>query len=119
MKNMAADSKPDGRREPVEARYVLNSSGAISFKLGPYDVSRLLVIDPTLTYSTYLGGSGDEFAGATRSLALLGAANPTAYFTGYTDSANFPVTSGAFQPAYGGGTNDSFVADFSFAPPRP
>ena len=72
----------------------------------------------TLLYSTYLGGSGDEFAGATRSLALLGAANPIAYFTGYTDSTNFPVTPEAFQPAYGGGTNDSYVAEFSFAAPR-
>ena len=72
----------------------------------------------TLLYSTFLGGSGDEFAGATRSLALLGAANPVAYFTGYTDSTDFPLTSGAFQPAYGGGTNDSFVAEFSFAAPR-
>jgi hypothetical protein len=72
----------------------------------------------TLLYSTYLGGSGDEFAGATRSLALLGATNAIAYFTGYTDSTNFPVTSGAFQSVYGGGTNDSFVAEFSFGAPR-
>jgi hypothetical protein len=72
----------------------------------------------TLLYSTYLGGSGDEFAGATRSLALVGAANPIVYLAGYTNSTNFPVTSGAFQSVYGGGTNDSFVAGFSFAAPR-
>jgi Beta-propeller repeat len=68
----------------------------------------------SLLYSTYLGGSGDEFAKATRSLALRGSVNPIAYITGYSDSTNFPVSSGAFQPSYGGGTYDAFVSEFNF-----
>ena len=32
----------------------------VGFKLGAYDRSRTLIIDPILTYSTYLGGSGNE-----------------------------------------------------------
>src|SRR5207245_6789425 len=33
----------------------------------------------------------------------------SAYVTGETVSANFPTTTGAFQTAYDGGTNDAFV----------
>ena len=36
------------------------AGGKIGFSIGDYDHSRELVIDPVLSYSTYLGGSGTE-----------------------------------------------------------
>ncbi len=58
-----------------------------------------------LAYSTYLGGSSsDQGLG----IALDSARN--AYVTGFTVSTNFPTTPGAFQPAFGGGSGDAFVA---------
>jgi hypothetical protein len=57
-----------------------------------------------LIYSTYLGGSGTDHA---QGIALDG--NADAYITGYTDSTNFPITSGAFQTALGG-FQDVFIA---------
>src|SRR3984885_14241171 len=51
----------------------------------------------SLVYVTYLGGSGDDLAG---SIAVDPAGN--AYVTGYTNSPNFPTTSGVFQSSFAG-----------------
>ena len=58
----------------------------IGFTIGDYDRSRELVIDPTLTYSTYLGGSGTEglVKVAVDSAGLI-------YVAGSTNSADFPT----------------------------
>src|SRR5438270_274589 len=47
----------DGVRTKIEGRYVLKDAHRVGFKVAAYDQSRPLVIDPTLVYSTYLGGS--------------------------------------------------------------
>ncbi|HKP51047.1 MAG TPA: SBBP repeat-containing protein [Chloroflexia bacterium] len=74
------------KRLPVNAKYAIASDGSIGFLLGSYDKSRPLTIDPTLTYSTYLGGSSAENS---LSIAVDSAGN--AYLTGETSSANFPT----------------------------
>ncbi len=58
----------------------------IGFTIGDYDRSRELVIDPTLTYSTYLGGSGIEGSVkvAVDSAGLI-------YVAGSTTSSDFPT----------------------------
>lgn len=70
----------------------------VGFTIGDYDHSRELVIDPTLSYSTYLGGSGTEVcpSGAVApgqgcpQVAVDTAGN--IYVAGSTTSTNFPVT---------------------------
>src|SRR2546426_3342474 len=62
-----------------------------------------------LTYSTYLGGTGDD---AGRGIAVDASGN--AYVTGFTDSADFPTTAGAFQTAFGG-VRDAFVVKLNTA----
>lgn len=47
----------DGARRAVPCRYVLRGARGVGFELGAYDRARPLVIDPVLSYSTYLGGS--------------------------------------------------------------
>ncbi len=90
------------RRNPVAAAYrILGHS--LSFRLGSYDSSRALVIDPTLTYSTYLGGSGTDFA-----TCISTDAAGDIFVSGVTQSANFPVTSGSYQ-----GIEDAFVTKLS------
>ena len=52
---------PTGPRE-ISGHYILTASNRIAFALGPYDHTLPLVIDPTITYATYLGGSGSDYA---------------------------------------------------------
>jgi hypothetical protein len=50
----------DGGRVPVAVRYVVRRDGRIGFSVGQYNETLPLIIDPTLDYSTYVGGSGSE-----------------------------------------------------------
>jgi len=54
--------KPSGELIAVEASYALRDDGTVGVDLGSYDPDRPLVIDPQLTYSAYLGGTGSDVA---------------------------------------------------------
>jgi Cep192 domain 4 len=51
-------------RKAVDASYVLEADGTIGLRVGPYDPSSVLVIDPVLSiaYASFLGGSGTDVA---------------------------------------------------------
>lgn len=176
LKPVAYQQNDQHERTPVACRYRL-SGGTVTLELGDYDRTRELIIDPVLTYATYLGGAGNEMiaaakvdaagnlyvAGSTTSNAFLtnssqqaaygGANSPlaqarfgdafvaklnpagtalvyatylggagddlatalaidatgNAYVAGATQSANFPVSSGAYQRTYRGFSGDNFV----------
>jgi len=93
----------NGRRQPVTGGYRLAADGEVAFEVASYDTTRPLIIDPVLVYSTYLGGSGDDFGFG---IAVDAAGN--AYVTGFTWSSDFPVLN-AIQPLHGGGSTDAFV----------
>ncbi|MEJ7654703.1 MAG: SBBP repeat-containing protein [Chloroflexia bacterium] len=95
-------------RRAVEGGYVVREGGRVGFALGEYDARLPLVIDPTLVYSTYLGGSGGD-----QGLALASDSAGNAYITGFTDSTNFP-TANAIQSA-NGGFQDAFVTKINAA----
>jgi hypothetical protein len=92
----------DGVREEVSGNYVFRGTKEIGFQISSFDTSRALVIDPVLLFSTFLGGSGQEFA---TSIAVDSAGN--SYLGGYTLSADFPL----LNPAQGGnaGGQDAFI----------
>ena len=84
-------------RKYLEGRYVLAASNQVRFALGPYDKTKPLVIDPVLSYSTYLGGSLQD-----ASLGIAVDSSGNAYVTGYTQSSDFP-TLNPVQSTYHGG----------------
>lgn len=66
--------------------------------------------DADLLFSTFLGGTGTDFAkDVALALDVNGRAR-AAYLTGTTESTDFPVTPGVFQTTYRGGQEDGFVA---------
>jgi hypothetical protein len=84
-----------GKQQPVEGRFVLRAANRVGFEVGPYDRGRELVIDPTINYSTYFGGSG----GATSYPSIAVNNDGNIYLAGSTTSPNLPVSSNAYQPA--------------------
>jgi hypothetical protein len=122
---LAADHGPASFKKPVvyqmEGDKRIGVEGAftvagnrVGFRLGAYDRSKALIIDPVLSYSSYLGGSGlDTIGGSvgnsggtfdyTQALAID--SEGSAYVTGTTYSTDFP-TKNPYQ-----GTNTATVAD--------
>ncbi|MHB8628267.1 MAG: DUF7948 domain-containing protein [Aggregatilineales bacterium] len=99
------------------ANFPTTSGAAQTASGGGYDafVSELNAAGTALVYSTYLGGSGtDQAAG----IAVDGSGN--AYVTGYTDSADFPTTTGAYATTLGcTGCSSSFVSKFALGTTPP
>jgi Bacterial Ig-like domain (group 2)/IPT/TIG domain/Beta-propeller repeat/Kelch motif/Galactose oxidase, central domain len=93
----------DGKRRAVSGRFFAKDHERLGIELGPYDHQQTLIIDPVLSYSTYLGGSGtDESSG----IAVDAGGN--AYIVGVTTSPNFPASNGYPSSATSNGT--AFVA---------
>lgn len=76
-----------GEQRTIEGNFVVRGTDRVGFRVGNYDRSRELIIDPILNFSTYFGGSGDEHS-------TWVAVDPSlnVYIAGSTTSANLPVT---------------------------
>ena len=85
-------TEKDGTKQFVDGRYVIDPQGRVGFEIGQYDRSRLLVIDPVLSYFTYLGGMLPDVA-----LRIAVDSGGNAYVTGATVSPDFQVTTGALR----------------------
>ena len=82
-----------GEKQPVDGRYVLTEEELVGFQIASsYDRSKLLVIDPVLDYSSFLGGNGFEEA-----FAITVDDQGFAYVVGKTSSPNFPTAGTPFQ----------------------
>ena len=74
----------------------------IGFKVAAYDRTQQLTIDPLLSFSTFLGGTGEDEG---QGIAVDSFGNT--YVTGYTTSVNFPLSDGVQGLLRG--TQDAFV----------
>ena len=83
----------------------------MGFQVGAYDSTKPLVIDPELTYSTYLGGTDVELG-----LRIAVDASGSAYITGAA-GPNFPTSLGAFMTVGVNGTCYDYNYSHSFPCP--
>ena len=96
----------NGETVPIAGGYLLHDTRQVRLTVSAYDPTIPLIIDPVLSYSTYLGGSGFDYGSG-----IAVDSDGCSYVTGVTDSTNFP-TKNAYQ-----GTKkvyaDAFVSKFS------
>ena len=74
------------RRKEISGTYFVREDGSIGIRLARYDSGKTLVIDPVLSWATYLGGSGLDSAAA---VAVDAAGN--SYYCGKSLSTDFPL----------------------------
>jgi len=98
-----AYQQQDGSRHSIDARFVLQAGNQVTFELANYDHTRELVIDPSVSYATYLGGTAEDDA---YGIAINGSGD--AYVTGKTASTDFPVTTSSHVGGF-----DVFVSKIS------
>ena len=100
-----------GIRKTIPGRYVLQGKRQVAFRVASYDLTKPLVIDPVLSYSTLLGGRAADIASA-----IAVDASGDIYITGATSSFDFPIANAfrnrfrdpaAFKSTDGGSTWDS------------
>ena len=81
-----------GKIAPIPADYVLDDTGTARVRLGSYNRSQALVVDPSITYSAYVQGSSVDSV-----VAVGHDSSGRVYMAGNTFSIDFPVTSQAYQ----------------------
>src|SRR5690606_26782380 len=91
----------DHGKTEVNASYVLEGNNKVKFKVRNYDRSKLLIIDPTLIFATFTGSPANQW-GFTATYGSDG----SLYSGGIVFGAGFPVSTGAFQTEYKGGSSE-------------
>jgi beta-propeller repeat-containing protein/HYDIN/CFA65/VesB family protein/centrosomal CEP192-like protein len=91
------------RRRTVAVQYVRRGRGEYGFTVGNYSKGEPLIIDPFLSYSTYLGGSGGDVA-----YAVGVDSSGNTYIAGFTNSTDFPTAKAEQSKA--GGNGDAFIS---------
>lgn len=93
----------------VAARFAV-SGNEVQFKLGNYDKSKQLIIDPVLIFSTFSGSTADNWG-----FASTYDAQGNMYMAGITFATGFPVSNGAYQTNFKGGSVEGNLSGYDIA----
>lgn len=105
-------------RHTIDGRYILQAHNRVAFEVGGYDARKPLIIDPVLSFATYLGSPGDELNAALSAAASQATFPAVAvdqqgniYVTGFNGAtaAQFTGHPLTLTAAQGGGSTDVFV----------
>ncbi len=103
---VAFQEEADGARRIVASAFLLVDGATFGFRVTDCDRSRPLVIDPGIVWSTFLGGTANDFPGFRDCVAV--ASNGDILTCGsFASATNFPHTPGAYQA--GGSLRDGYV----------
>lgn len=96
----------NGERKSVSGRFIKKGKREIGFSIGRYDKGQTLIIDPTVRFSSFLGGSGDD-----QFWGIAAGRSGSRYLTGYSSSLNWPT----LNPVQGSraGMEDAVVVKLS------
>lgn len=110
----ARQINPSGISEDVDCEFILFSSDSFGFRSLGRNPALPLVIDPTLFWSTYLGGGVGPPGNGEVINAMTVDDQRNLYLTGWTEAGDFPLTPGAYH--YGhihSGSRAMFVTKLS------
>ena len=78
-----------GQRRAIEGEFVKKGKSEVAFRVGPYDHTQSIVIDPAIGYASFLGGGGIEL-GSGIAVDDSTPSAPKFYVSGFTsDSTSF------------------------------
>jgi len=97
----------NGARQVVESGFVIKGTG-VGFRLGDYDATRTLIIDPVLSYSTFLGDEDFDDNG----FDIAVDADGNAYVVGQTQGDVFP-TEDPYQSVNPDANFEAFLTKFN------
>lgn len=101
-KPFAYQPTPEGQRR-IDCSFAVEENKGFRFRVGDYDPSLPLIIDPTLLTS-YLGGNDVDIVSA-----VATDSSENIYLTGYTSSTTLYATSSAYKTLLTPGDSDAFV----------
>ena len=95
-------------REEVRVKYRVSKDRVVRFDVSQFNNTRVLVIDPTLVFATFTGSKASNWG-----FTATPGPDGTFFAGGIVFGDGFPVSTGAIEPNFRGGTNDVGIMKFS------
>lgn len=106
LKPFAYQIDENGNQKSVPCNYKV-SRRQLTFEVGEYDVTRPLIIDPVLIFSSYSGSTADNW-GYTATYDQDG----NLYSGGNVFDTGYPTVTGSYQVNFAGGSTDIAISKF-------